>query len=149
MMASPSTMEKEGPCSKLEDDSKPQESDTETQTQLLHDRRELYPRYSSGMGYGEGQVAMPLSGINESGEDLKESGVSTPESIRCSCHKKPAVDSTTRKAVLKLVVALLIALFFMVGEVIGKLLEPLATLLFTQILDYPTVQITLCLKDAS
>ncbi len=81
----------------------------------------------SGSKGAGGQMVSPVGSTNCDGGN-NEGGVaetkvvrrsSSPDAVHCVCHK-PVVDSTTRKAVMKLVAASLIALVFMVGEMLGE-----------------------------
>ena len=103
-------------------------------TKLIQDRKGSNLSYGSlnsttgAQRTGTG-IASPVSTSNYCVEgavqvmvdeaEVRTSGFSTTDSIRCKCHK-PVVDSTTRKAVLKLVIASVIALLFMIGEVLGE-----------------------------
>lgn len=80
----------------------------------LISREESIRRTRNTAGYGSTTPSPPSSPPRSTAGGV----YSDNESIRCACHEK-AVDKTSRKARIKLVLACIIALVFVVGEIAG------------------------------
>ena len=96
------------------------------QTKLLRERKSSNSSYGSmDSATSDRQMISPVCSVNcgpseGGGAEVQVVGrAPSVEAVHCGCHE-PIVDSTTKKAVVKLVLASLIALVFMTGELLGE-----------------------------